>query len=268
MSSSIQGEWRMDNGQLRAREMLFCPPHRFASEVSLDFSNLRGNAVLTGRCLRGNCCRRGRIGRMSASHSEFRTSECRECETGQSSMSLAGEDVLLRLPATIALCHELLVLSLALVNYRVEAIQVETATYLCVQYANNDFPSYHLNTCRLNGLGPIEHSMEGWTQAGNIWKQFDCHNCNNASTLAPANVTQVKLTTSTSEVAIAEGPGNDMFPCCYYSKPEHSYIEPMQGVGENPAVHSSCEETFEGMTLFGSWMMDSMYNCIAFEYQM
>ena len=134
---------------------------------------------------------------------------------------------------------------------------VDTAKYVCVQYVNDDFNQYHLNTCRLNGE-PIAATMNGWKQTGNRWLQFDCKNCNNASSTA------VALPVNTTHPVEPAAGGNDMFPCCYYSSPDNSWIQPMHGVGENPARTPTCPGMDLGQSLMGSWYMDSMYNCIAF----
>ena len=58
---------------------------------------------------------------------------------------------------------------------------------------------------------------------------------------------------------------NNMFPCCMYADPDHSYLEPIHELGLNPSAgRISCEGTDLGEKLFGSYNMDSMYDCIFF----
>lgn len=55
---------------------------------------------------------------------------------------------------------------------------------------------------------------------------------------------------------------NDMFPCCQYSDPSASWMQPIDGEGLNPTVTPSCPGELYGLKLMGSWYMDSMYNCL------
>ena len=56
----------------------------------------------------------------------------------------------------------------------------------------------------------------------------------------------------------------DPSKCCFYSDPIHSWIEPMRGLGENPQFTTTCEMTYEGLSLMGQWTLPSMWDCLAY----
>ena len=114
-------------------------------------------------------------------------------------------------------------------------------------------------------------SMTGWKFTRRHWPAWECTNCNTVpsdgdkpiAALSIEPIAPTKLTTPTFATKDAAEP-NDLFACCFYSDPSHSYIQPMEGQGYNPQFHATCPGRDTGLTLFGTWHMDSMYDCIAF----
>lgn len=137
-----------------------------------------------------------------------------------------------------------------------------------------DIPSYYLNSCHLAAMGDWG-AMNGWRLTGKKWPQFACSNCN---TRPPAEVEVLEhptelsadvipranfSATSLSATKVAK-PTNELFTCCYYSSPAHSYIQPMEGQGYDPKYRQFCPGTDMGLSLFGTWHMDTMSDCVMF----
>ena len=155
-------------------------------------------------------------------------------------------------------------------------IAITTATgapaipkYRCLQLQNNDFHSYMLNICILNGAPPPKY-FTGWTSTGKQWVTFDCTNCDTYPPAETAALPAALMTNSTTgrtagNSTKVEAP-LEMFPCCWYSDKAKSYLEPMDGVGQDPAVpgDETCKNIYLGLNLFAAWQMDSMEDCDAF----
>ena len=141
-----------------------------------------------------------------------------------------------------------------------------SSTYVCVQFVNNDFPQSHVNTCQLRGLTMT--TMNGWKATGQVWATFACEHCNTPPPSANQTATEATLTESRLErraqelEAAANHSTNDMYPCCQYSDPSASWMQPIDGEGLDPTRSPVCPSTLYGLKLMGAWSMDSMYNCL------
>jgi hypothetical protein len=133
--------------------------------------------------------------------------------------------------------------------------------YSCVQYENSKMKNYYFNTCVQDGQDYPSYMSE-WKFSGKYWTQFDCHNCNNASVAVPS------LTQPLADKPAQNTSSNDLYPCCFYATAQSYHIESFIAVGFNPDPTPECPGTWDGVPLFGSIAggMDSMRNCIAFEY--
>mmetsp|Transcript_43201 Transcript_43201/g.84674 ORF Transcript_43201/g.84674 Transcript_43201/m.84674 type:complete len:195 (+) Transcript_43201:36-620(+) len=178
--------------------------------------------------------------------------------------------------------------------------------YTCNQFRNAKQPNWYFNAGAEDAYGPCIYmpcTMGYWKFTKVQWTVFDPHMCNNATNAISATnavrtppkpveipsghvVASVAShwdgsthvfkhnTTAVSQVKQVSPPPNDgVFKCCLYSKASAYDISPLIAVGYNPLVHTECQSTYDGLPVFGEWVMNyhdvqSLYNCIIYEYEL